>query len=84
MGAIFDFFFKGSFFLKLITLLYALLFSLITNAQVDEIPNYKAADVNLHNEIVKMDSIYFTAYNTCDMKTQAKLYDENLEFFHDK
>ncbi|WBX71985.1 nuclear transport factor 2 family protein [Tenacibaculum retecalamus] len=84
MGAIFDFFFKGNFFIKLITLLYALLFSLITNAQVDEIPNYKAVDLNLHNEIVKMDSIYFTAYNTCDMKTQANLYDEDLEFFHDK
>ncbi|AUC86671.1 DUF4440 domain-containing protein [Polaribacter sp. ALD11] len=31
-----------------------------------------------------MDSIYFTAYNTCDLKTQASLYDDDLEFFHDK
>ena len=84
MGGIFDFFFKGNFFIKLISLLYALLLSLITNAQVAEIPNYKAVDINLHNEIVKMDSIYFTAYNTCDIRTQAKLYHEDLEFFHDK
>ena len=84
MGTIFDFFFKGNFFLKLITLLYTLLFSWITNGQVHEIPNYKAVDIGLHNEIVKMDSIYFTAYNTCDMKTQANFYDEDLEFFHDK
>lgn len=84
MGTIFDFFFKGNFFLKLITLLYTLLFSWITNGQVHEIPNYKAVNIELHNEIVKMDSIYFTAYNTCDMKTQANFYDEDLEFFHDK
>ncbi|MDO6745483.1 nuclear transport factor 2 family protein [Tenacibaculum soleae] len=84
MGTIFDFFFKGNFFLKLITLLYTLLFSWITNGQVHEIPNYKAVDIGLHNEIVKMDSIYFTAYNTCDMKTQANFYDKDLEFFHDK
>jgi len=84
MDAIFDFFFKGNFFIKLITLLYALLFSWITNGQVHEIPDYKAADTNLHNQIAKMDSIYFNAYNTCDIKTQAGIYHENLEFFHDK
>lgn len=54
------------------------------NAQVEEIPKYKASNLELHKEIVKMDSIYFTAYNTCDMKTQEALYDENIEFFHDK
>ena len=84
MGTIFDFFFKGNFFIKLLTLLYALLFSWITNGQVQEIKAYKAVDINLHNEIVKMDSIYFNAYNTCDIKTQANIYHENLEFFHDK
>ncbi|KAB1160056.1 nuclear transport factor 2 family protein [Tenacibaculum aiptasiae] len=31
-----------------------------------------------------MDSIYFNAYNTCDMKTQANIIDEDIEFFHDK
>ena len=41
-------------------------------------------DDALFYEIAKMDSIYFTAYNTCDMKTQAMLYDEDLEFYHDK
>lgn len=41
-------------------------------------------DDDLLSTIVKMDSIYFTAYNTCDMATQAELYDEDLEFYHDK
>ncbi|TXD64572.1 nuclear transport factor 2 family protein [Polaribacter glomeratus] len=31
-----------------------------------------------------MDSIYFTAYNTCDLKTQAAIYADEIEFFHDK
>ena len=54
------------------------------NAQVQEIPNYKPSSIDLHNQIVKMDSIYFNAYNTCDIKTQADIYDKNIEFFHDK
>ncbi|MGB0892580.1 MAG: nuclear transport factor 2 family protein [Flavobacteriaceae bacterium] len=75
---------KGIFIVKLAIALIAFLFSLTTNAQVNEIPKYKPVDIDLHKQIVKMDSIYFTAYNTCDIKTQAEIYDENIEFFHDK
>lgn len=39
---------------------------------------------NLYDEIVKLDSIYFHAYNTCDMETQKAFYAENIEFYHDK
>ena len=39
---------------------------------------------DLYSTIVKMDSIYFTAYNNCDMETQASIYAEDLEFYHDK
>lgn len=38
----------------------------------------------LYAEIVKMDSIFFTAYNNCDTITMASLISENLEFYHDK
>lgn len=38
----------------------------------------------LYNDIVEMDKKYFAAYNTCDMDTQAALYDEDIEFYHDK
>lgn len=48
------------------------------------IPKYAPVDLLIHNEIVKMDSIFFNAYNTCDLKTQDELYSENLEFYHDK
>ncbi|TSD64178.1 nuclear transport factor 2 family protein [Inquilinus sp. KBS0705] len=31
-----------------------------------------------------MDSVYFNAYNTCDMATQAAIYADSLEFYHDR
>jgi hypothetical protein len=37
----------------------------------------------LYQTIARLDSILFTAYNTCDMKTQAALYSDTLEFYHD-
>lgn len=30
-----------------------------------------------------MDSIYFQAYNSCDMDTQERIYSVDLEFYHD-
>lgn len=60
------------------------LFSWVAKAQINEIPKYKSSDIKLHNEISQMDTKYFNAYNTCDMETQADIYDEDLEFFHDK
>lgn len=48
------------------------------------IPDYKPYDQALHNEIAEMDSIYFHAYNTCDMETQRAIYAEDIEFYHDR
>lgn len=76
--------FKNAILLKIVIAIILFLFTWVTNAQVVEIPRYKASNIELSKEIIKMDSIYFTAYNTCDMKTQASLYDDNIEFFHDK
>ena len=66
------------------TTILLLLLSCLAKAQINEIPKYKSSDVKLHNEILQMDTKYFNAYNTCDMETQADIYDEDLEFFHDK
>lgn len=70
--------------IKFFLFIIALLMSFFSSAQVNEIQKYKPSDIKLHNEIVKMDAKYFNAYNTCDMQTQADLYVENIEFFHDK
>lgn len=46
------------------------------NAQVPE-------DSELYLKVLNLDKELFDAYNTCDMETQAKLMDEDLEFYHD-
>ncbi len=38
----------------------------------------------LFKTIVALDSTFFTAYNTCDLKTAADLISEDLEFYHDQ
>lgn len=45
---------------------------------------YEPIDKKIYDDIVAMDKEYFDAYNACDMKKQASLYAEDLEFFHDK
>ena len=45
---------------------------------------YVPIDKKVYDIIVAKDKEYFDAYNTCDMKKQASLYSEDLEFFHDK
>lgn len=76
--------FKESFILKILLAIAVFFYSLMTSAQVEEIPKYKALNIDLYTDIVKMDSIYFAAYNTCDIKTQAAIYADEIEFFHDK
>ena len=41
-------------------------------------------NLQLEKIIVQMDSVYFAAYNNCDMAKQAELYTEDIEFYHDK
>lgn len=48
------------------------------------IENYKPTDIALQHKIEELDSIFFTAYNTCDLEQQAALISEDIEFFHDQ
>jgi len=45
---------------------------------------YVPDDLELYNEIVAMDTEFFDAYNRCDLKKQATIYAEDIEFFHDQ
>jgi ketosteroid isomerase-like protein len=45
---------------------------------------YKPDSQELYDQVVKLDSIFFNAYNTCDMDLQAKFYSDSIEFYHDK
>jgi len=40
-------------------------------------------DSELFKTIAALDKQYFDAYNTCDLKTQADLYAEDIKFYHD-
>jgi hypothetical protein len=45
--------------------------------------SYKPKDQALYNTIAHMDSVYFNAYNSCDMETQSAIYADSIEFYHD-
>lgn len=78
-------YFKELLIVKKIIFLMLFLLSYTSFAQqnIGEIPAYKPKDKALFKKIKSLDSIYFNAYNTCDMKTQASIYSEEIEFFHD-
>lgn len=48
--------------------------------------NYKPDDQQLYETIVKLDSIFFNAYNTCstNLNIYGSFFSENIEFYHDQ
>jgi hypothetical protein len=42
------------------------------------------ANDEMYNQILMQDSIFFNAYNTCNLEKQAGIYDNSIEFYHDK
>jgi len=65
------------------TLLFFLTASCMqTHAQ--DVYKYVPQSQELYNVIVHMDSVYFNAYNSCDMEAQARIYADSIEFYHDK
>lgn len=48
------------------------------------LPSYLPPSRELHAQIVRMDSIFFDAYNHCKMEVIEQLFSEDIEFFHDK
>ena len=48
------------------------------------LPPYSPSSRELHAQIVRMDSIFFDAYNHCKMEVIEQLFSEDIEFFHDK
>jgi len=45
---------------------------------------YKPDNQELYDTIVKLDSVFFEAYNNCNLIVQAELYSDSLEFYHDQ
>ena len=48
--------------------------------------NYTPDDKQLYTTIVKLDSAFFGAYNTCTLNLDeyASFFSENIEFYHDQ
>lgn len=47
------------------------------------VPPYVPASKPLYDTIVRMDSIFFGAYNTCKLEVMESFFPEDLEFYHD-
>ena len=75
---------KRNIVLALLTIIVTATISLTASAQNNDAYVYKPESKELYNAIVHMDSVYFNAYNTCDMATQAAIYADSIEFYHDK
>jgi hypothetical protein len=69
--------------LTLLALLVSLFTSIPASSQSQDTYVYKPESQELYNTIVHMDSVYFNAYNTCDMDKQAAIYADSIEFYHD-
>ena len=69
--------------LPLLALFISLFTSITASAQSQDTYVYKPQSQELYNTIVHMDSVYFDAYNTCDMDKQAAIYADSIEFYHD-
>jgi ketosteroid isomerase-like protein len=52
-------------------------------ASICYLQTYSQADT-LYQTVFKLDSIFFDAYNKCDMTAQAEFYSDSIEFYHDK
>ncbi len=61
-----------------------LVFSLGTS--VSRAQSFKPDDQALYDTILRQDSLFFAAYNTCSIHLDdyAAYYTEDLEFYHDK
>ncbi|MEO6500234.1 MAG: nuclear transport factor 2 family protein [Mucilaginibacter sp.] len=45
---------------------------------------YVPESPELYRTIAHMDSVFFNAYNTCNMDIMASIFADSLEFYHDK
>lgn len=44
----------------------------------------RSQTTDLYKTVAQLDSIFFAAYNNCDIAKQAAFYADSIEFYHDK
>jgi hypothetical protein len=67
-----------------LTLLSGIILFACSTLRAQDTYKYVPSSKELYDTIIHMDSVYFTAYNTCDMDKQAAIYADSIEFYHDK
>ncbi len=60
-----------------------LLLAACTTGKKNSKGDYQPDDPALYKTILRQDSIFFAAYNTCNISKQAELFNDNIEFYHD-
>jgi hypothetical protein len=70
--------------LILIAIAYYPVCSFSQNSETGQTEKYKPDSQGLYDTIVRLDSIFFEAYNTCKMGVQAAFYSDSIEFYHDQ
>lgn len=77
MKQLFDFFFKGNLFLKLLLLLWSLFTSLFATSQVKR-------NSDLFKTLKAKDSIIFErTFNLCELEKLDSIINNDFEFYHD-
>lgn len=71
---------------KLILLvLFAALFINVAAQQQPATPPYQRnVSLELYNAITRADSLFFSAYNNCNLALIDSMFSEDIEFYHDK
>ena len=68
-----------------ILLVCSFVLSAVATSAQESIPKYEPnVSKEFYNNIVYLDSIYFDAYNNCNLAFIDSLTAEDLEFYHDK
>lgn len=70
--------------LLIVTLLFATSMSVASDTQSSLAQNPQLLQTDLYNEILRMDTLFFDAFNRRDMKIISSLFAKDLEFYHDK
>ncbi|WP_075344203.1 nuclear transport factor 2 family protein [Tenacibaculum agarivorans] len=77
MTDLFDFFFKGNVFWKIVLFLWSLLTSFLTQAQLNK-------DSQLFKTLKSKDSVIFErTFNKCEVEKLNDIIDQDFEFYHD-
>lgn len=67
--------------------LYFILFIIVAGCSTSKKiadPKYIPESQELYNTVVRLDSLFFDAYNTCKPEVMDSLIAEDVEFYHDR